>query len=236
MTKLILKNFGDDITDVKTGCAIVQYPNRSFYIGQVKDGQPHGLGCVIEENDEIFSGFWRRGYRLGERMYHQAAHQKIPLGKVRTRIITTELKSCLPTAVTEDNNTYTRNHSIHDIITNKDKDEIIANLILQNTNKDPSLLQKILSNNDRHTATLNKLDNLQQKPKRKEKKEKENKHKEKEIKNLKNNLQKIQEDSEKLTENYRKFMKKLFVSLTIKRSIKDVQKQMNEPPKKKEKK
>ena len=146
------------------------------------------------------------------------------------------MKSGPPTAVTEDNNTYTHKHSIHDIITNKDKDEIIANLILQNTNKDPSLLQKILSNNDRHITTLNKLENLQQKPKRKEKKQKENKHKEREIKNLKDNLQKIQEDSEKLTENYRKFMKKLFVSLTIKRSIKDVQKQMNERPKKKEKK
>ena len=85
MTQITLNHFNDEIP-IKNGGAIVTYPNRSLHIGQFKNGQPHGFGCIIEENDEIYSGIWRRGFRIGDRIQHQPAHKKTPLGNVRTKI------------------------------------------------------------------------------------------------------------------------------------------------------
>lgn len=59
----------DDMFLVNGGCEVLNYDCGAEYVGEVRNGLPHGWGAQLWANGDLYAGEWRNGNRHGIGMY-----------------------------------------------------------------------------------------------------------------------------------------------------------------------
>ncbi|MDR0505775.1 MAG: SH3 domain-containing protein [Dysgonamonadaceae bacterium] len=64
-----------------SGTPRIDYSDGSYYTGDVKDNQPHGLGEMRWANGNWYRGNWQNSNRMGQGTYYYAEYQRTDVGQ-----------------------------------------------------------------------------------------------------------------------------------------------------------